>query len=58
MGWDADEIENEYIDYVAEHESGFLSDCPPRLIGFDKALRRIVDDAYGEEGDNDGRETE
>ncbi len=39
MRWD----EARYLDYLAEHESGFMGMNPPELIGTEEALRRIVE---------------
>ena len=49
MGYDADENENDYIDYLAEEKSGFMGESPVHLIGMDEACRRIVHpEMYGD----------
>jgi hypothetical protein len=45
MMWDDEDRDLAYLDYLAEHESGFLSDVPPRIIGTEEALRRIAFDS-------------
>lgn len=37
------EYEDQYLEYLAEHESGFLCDDPPDLIDTENALRAIID---------------
>jgi hypothetical protein len=42
MPWDGESAADEYIDYLAEHESGFMGGLPVRPIGMDEALRRLT----------------
>lgn len=44
MPWDADEAEDAFLDYIGEHETGFIpGSLPgPELIDLDTALRRLV----------------
>lgn len=39
------DVEDGYLDHVAEYESGFLGTRPPRIISLESALRRMVLDA-------------
>ena len=49
MPWDSESAENDFIDYLAEHESGFMGGIPVRLIGMEEELGRIVHEArYGD----------
>ena len=42
MGWDADENEEDYIDYVTREQSGFLGGLPVRWIGVHETLEMLV----------------
>lgn len=46
MGYDADSNEDDYLDYLAEHRSGFLCDDPPPITDMDGACARLV---YGDD---------
>jgi hypothetical protein len=45
--WDSDSAADEYIDYLAEHESGFMGGIPVRLIGMEDALRSLTHSVGG-----------
>ncbi len=44
MAWE--EHEEEYLQYVAQHESGFLCDQPPAITTMEEVLHQLV---YGDE---------
>lgn len=43
----SDDHDLAYIDYIAEHKSGFLCDDPPDVIGEEEMLARMVEEVGG-----------